>query len=107
MNSHRAEDAYAYVALEEIYTGTVTAFHTGDPVPEETVEEYGWLDAGLVIHKDLYNPEGDHASEDETPVLKRGEIPARLQDSAVVPVPDQPVAAKSTARKSTTSAKDE
>jgi hypothetical protein len=113
--SHRAEDAYEYVALDSITTGTVTAFHKGDPVPADTVEAHGWLDAGLVIHRDLYSPEGDHADPEQTPVLRRGEIPARLQDSAVVAKPDDAktsdesgkTAAKSPARKSTTDKKEE
>lgn len=75
--SHRPEDRYAYIAKEDVFSGTVRAFAAGDPVPDETVEALGLLDSGQVCHRDDYErPEGE-----ETPAraARRGEMPPHLQ----------------------------
>jgi hypothetical protein len=85
--SHRPGDVYEFIATDDIMTGGVRAFSKGDPVPASTVEEYGLDDEGLVCHKDQYNAE-DGTVDPDAPVVRRGEMPAHLQDSAVVPVLD-------------------
>jgi hypothetical protein len=55
----------------------VVAFNEGDPVPESTVEENGYLDAGLVVPRDEY--EGPKEGE-RKPAMKRGEMPPHLQN---------------------------
>jgi hypothetical protein len=79
--SHRPEDHYEYVAVNDIMSGTVRAFSPGDPVPADTVEALGLLDSGDVVHRDDYErPDGE-----ETPArpMKRGDMPPHLQSSAV------------------------
>lgn len=75
--SHRPQDNYPYVATQTIRSGMVTAFNEGDPVPESTVEEFGYLDDGLVVPRD----EWEGRSEDEPKTaMKRGEMPPHLRD---------------------------
>lgn len=38
----------AYVAVQDIPWGAVTAFFVGETVPKSTVEKYGWAEMGLV-----------------------------------------------------------
>jgi len=74
--SHRPEDHYEYVAVNDIMSGTVRAFSQGDPVPADTVEALGLLDSGDVVHRDDYErPDGE-----ETPArpMKRGDMPPHL-----------------------------
>jgi len=75
--SHRPEDVYGYVATGTIKTGMVTAFNTGDPVPDATVKANpSWLDDNLVIRRDEWDARpGD---EPERP-MERGEMPAHLR----------------------------
>jgi len=78
--SHRPEDNYSYVATEDIFSGSVRAFAIGDPIPDDTVEELGLLDSGQACHRDDYErPDGEKA--EPTQAMKRGEMPAHLQDS--------------------------
>lgn len=44
----REEEYGTYVAVQNIPWGNVLAFAAGDQVPKSTVEQYGWLDLGLV-----------------------------------------------------------
>lgn len=75
--SHRQEDLYGYVATETIKSGMVVAFNPGDPIPDDTVEEMGFLDSGQAVRRsDWKDRPADEP--DETPV--RGEMPPHLRD---------------------------
>lgn len=76
--SHRPQDAYPYVATQTIKSGMVVAFNEGDPVPESTVEENGYLDGGLVVPIDEY--EGRPKEGKPERAMKRGEMPPHLQN---------------------------
>lgn len=75
--SHRQEDNYGYVATETIKRGMVIAFHPGDPVPDATVEEMGFLESGKAVRRSDWKGRQEDEPE-ETPV--RGEMPPHLRD---------------------------
>lgn len=82
--SHRPEDIYEFVAVNDVMSGTVRAFAAGDPVPGETVEALGLLDSGDVVHRDDYEPEDKEAAEGvRAQPAKRGEMPPHLQQDTV------------------------
>lgn len=70
--SHRPEDNYDYVATQDINVGTVRAFSEGDPIPASTVEELGYVDAGLAVRRDEWKDRPE--DEPERPMV-RGEMP--------------------------------
>ena len=75
--SHRPQDTYPYVATQTIKTGMVTAFNEGDPVPQSTADDMGYVDSGLVVTRAEW--ENRPETEPEQPV-KRGEMPPHLRD---------------------------
>lgn len=86
--SHRPEDHYEYVATEDISFGFVTAFKKGDPVPADTVEAHGFLDAGVVVHRSEYEP--DTGEEAPAVAMVRGEMPPHLQKKAASDADPEP-----------------
>lgn len=75
--SHRPQDTYPYVATQTIKTGMVTAFNEGDPVPQSTADEMGYVDSGLVVTRAEWEDRPETESEQ---VTKRGEMPPHLRD---------------------------
>lgn len=74
--SHRQEDNYGYVATETIRTGMVVAFMPGDAVPDDTVEEHGFLDSGQVVARADW---GGLPEDEPERAPKRGEMPPHLR----------------------------
>jgi hypothetical protein len=77
--SHRPEDKFAYVATGDIMHGNVCAFREGDPVPEGTVYDQGWLDTDppMVVTRDKWDK---RPQEEEPRPMVRGEMPEHLKD---------------------------
>lgn len=97
--SHRPEDVYPYVAIQDIMSGTACAFRAGDPVPADTVDELG-LDGEQVIHREDYEELLSHVRADSArpaTVLQRGDMPPHLRSEA--PAESKPAPAKPTATK--------
>lgn len=76
--SVRPQDVYAYVALDDIYVGGICAFRKGDPIPESTVEEQGWLKSKQAVLREDWE---DRPEDEEPRPMKRGEMPPHLQTS--------------------------